>query len=56
VYISNIPGHAGSNTYCQSCKKLIIKRKEYDEVETKLKDGRCPYCNALIFGRFAFAG
>lgn len=56
VYISNIPGHAGSNTYCQSCKKLIIKRKEYDEVESKLKDGRCPYCNALIFGRFAFAG
>ncbi|MEA3438073.1 MAG: radical SAM protein, partial [Thermodesulfobacteriota bacterium] len=56
VYLSNIPGHMGANTYCQSCKKVIIRRKEYDVVETKLKDGRCAYCNALIFGRFPFKG
>ena len=56
VYISNVPGHEGANTYCQGCRKVIIKRKEYDEVESRLKDGHCASCNALIFGRFAFKG
>ncbi|MFH2138564.1 MAG: AmmeMemoRadiSam system radical SAM enzyme [Candidatus Omnitrophota bacterium] len=54
VYIGNIPGHAASQTYCQACKKMVIKRKEYDETESILKEGHCPNCNALIFGRFPF--
>lgn len=53
VYIGNIPGHLSANTYCQKCKKIIIKRKEYDEVESMIKDGHCPNCKALIFGRFS---
>jgi pyruvate formate lyase activating enzyme len=52
VYIGNIPGHSAGNTYCQKCKKVIIKRKEYDEIESKLKNGHCPNCKSLIFGRF----
>ncbi|MCP4649448.1 MAG: AmmeMemoRadiSam system radical SAM enzyme [PVC group bacterium] len=54
VYVGNIPGHNASHTYCQNCKKMVIKRKEYDEIEAILREGHCPHCNALIFGRFAF--
>ncbi|MBU1087388.1 MAG: AmmeMemoRadiSam system radical SAM enzyme [Candidatus Omnitrophica bacterium] len=53
VYIGNIPGHLSANTYCQKCKKIIIKRKEYDEVELNLKNGHCSNCKSLIFGRFS---
>lgn len=53
VYIGNVPGHQAANTYCQNCKKPIVKRKEYDEIETRLVQGHCPHCNALIFGRFS---
>ena len=54
VYVGNVPGHNAAHTYCQSCKKTIIKRKEYDEIEDRLIEGHCPYCNALIFGRFSY--
>ncbi|MCK5346922.1 MAG: AmmeMemoRadiSam system radical SAM enzyme, partial [Candidatus Heimdallarchaeota archaeon] len=54
VYIGNIAGHNGMHTYCQNCKKIVIKRKEYDEIEMPLKDGYCPYCKSLIFGRFSY--
>ncbi len=53
VYIDNVPGHKGSYTYCQSCKKPIIKRFEDDGLEISLNNGHCPYCQALIFGRFS---
>ncbi|MCM8812972.1 MAG: AmmeMemoRadiSam system radical SAM enzyme [Candidatus Omnitrophica bacterium] len=54
VYIGNIPGHPGAHTYCQKCKKPIIKRLEYDEIENRMAQGHCPHCKTLIFGRFAF--
>ncbi|MBU4305321.1 MAG: AmmeMemoRadiSam system radical SAM enzyme [Candidatus Omnitrophica bacterium] len=54
VYIGNVPGHLAAYTYCQGCKKAIVKRKEYDEIDDRLVEGHCPYCNALIFGRFSF--
>ena len=54
VYIGNIAGHAAAHTYCQNCKKVVIRRKEYDEIEDRLVEGRCPHCNSLIFGRFAY--
>ncbi|MDD5747333.1 MAG: AmmeMemoRadiSam system radical SAM enzyme [Candidatus Omnitrophica bacterium] len=54
VYIGNVQGHNAAHTYCQNCKKIIIKRKEYDEIEDRLIEGHCPYCNALVFGRFSY--
>lgn len=52
VYIGNVPGHSGTHTYCQKCKKAVIKRLEFDEIENYMSEGRCPYCQSLIFGRF----
>ena len=30
VYIGNVPGHSGENTYCPACGALVIQRELYD--------------------------
>jgi pyruvate formate lyase activating enzyme len=50
VYIGNIPGHAGENTFCPKCKKMIIRRTGYMVGEVNLKDGKCRYCGKPIPG------
>jgi len=50
IYIGNIPGEGGENTYCYSCGKLLIKRYGFEIIENKLKDGQCPECKARIDG------
>jgi pyruvate formate lyase activating enzyme len=50
VYIGNVPGHEGENTYCPACGALLIHRKMY-RVEVKaLENGRCSKCNETIPG------
>jgi pyruvate formate lyase activating enzyme len=48
VYIGNVPGHAGDNTYCPKCGELLIERYGFDVTRWRLKDHRCPKCNAEI--------
>lgn len=48
VYIGNIPGHPGENTYCPGCKKLLIQRDGFSVIEMKIKGGKCPYCGEQI--------
>jgi len=50
VYIGNIPGHEGENTYCPKCKKMIIQRTGYMVGEIHLKGGKCRYCGKPIPG------
>lgn len=50
VYIGNIPGHEGENTFCPNCKRLIIKRTGFMVGEVRLKNGRCEYCQRPIPG------
>jgi len=50
VYIGNIPGHAGENTFCPKCGKMIIQRKAYMVGEVHLKDGKCKSCGKPIAG------
>lgn len=50
VYIGNIPGEGGENTYCYSCRELLIERLGYTIRLYRLKDGRCPQCKTLIDG------
>jgi pyruvate formate lyase activating enzyme len=50
VYTGNIPGLEGENTYCWSCKKLIIRRYGYSISSYKIKDGECEYCGVKIDG------
>jgi pyruvate formate lyase activating enzyme len=53
VYIGNVPGHAGENTYCPQCKKLIVGRIGYCVTENNIKDGKCKFCGRSISGIWA---
>ena len=50
VYIGNISSEQGQNTYCPSCKVLLIERSGYTILQNRLKDGRCPDCGKEIYG------
>jgi pyruvate formate lyase activating enzyme len=53
VYIGNIPGHAGENTFCPKCKKMVIQRTGYMVGEINVKAGKCKYCGKPIPGIWA---
>jgi pyruvate formate lyase activating enzyme len=53
VYIGNVPGHKGWNTFCPRCKKMIIQRSGYMIGEVNLKAGKCGYCGKPIPGIWA---
>ncbi len=50
VYIGNVPGHEGENTFCPKCKRLIIQRTGFMIGEVKLKNGKCKFCGKPIPG------
>ena len=52
VYIGNVPGHEGENTYCPNpkCKKLLIGRMGYIVYENHTVGGKCRYCEREIPG------
>lgn len=50
VYIGNIPEHPSNNTYCPSCKKLLIERKGYSIIQNNIRNSSCRYCSERIAG------
>ena len=49
VYLGNVPGHSGENTYCPNCKKLLLKRYIFDVTKNDLSKGNtCPACGFKI--------
>jgi pyruvate formate lyase activating enzyme len=50
VYLGNVPGHQGENTFCPNCKKMIIARTGYRIDRVDIKDGKCVYCGYTIAG------
>jgi pyruvate formate lyase activating enzyme len=48
IYLGNVM--EGGNTFCHSCRKEIIKRHYMGLDDSRLRDGRCPYCGAAIAG------
>jgi len=51
VYIGNVPGHEGENTYCPGCGKAVVKRSGYSILEENLDEqGRCKFCGEKIPG------
>jgi pyruvate formate lyase activating enzyme len=52
VYIGNVPGHDGGNTYCHHWGSLLIKRYVFDILENHIREGKCPKCDTQIPGRF----
>lgn len=52
VYAGNLPGMTESyeNTYCPSCKTLLIKRSGFFVSKNAITDGACPKCSREIAG------
>ena len=50
VYIGNVPGHEGENTFCPNCRKRIIQRIGFMVGEMHLANGKCGYCGRPIPG------
>jgi len=50
VYIGNVPGHPGENTYCPKDGKLLIERKGYEILENNVVGGKCKFCGRPIPG------
>ncbi|OGR49292.1 MAG: AmmeMemoRadiSam system radical SAM enzyme [Elusimicrobia bacterium GWC2_51_8] len=52
VYIGNVPGSEGENTYCPKCGRALVRRYGYAVLENLLSSngGRCPYDGTKIPG------
>jgi pyruvate formate lyase activating enzyme len=50
VYVGNVPGHKGENTYCPECESLLIVRRGLGLVCYRLEGGRCPDCGWTVPG------
>ncbi len=50
VYVGNVPGHEGNNTYCHHCGKLLIERRGFFIPTWHLKGDRCGFCGTPIPG------
>lgn len=50
VYEGNVPGEGGENTYCPTCKEILIQRFGFSIIENRMKDGRCSRCGTSLEG------
>lgn len=50
VYVGNVPGDPGNNTYCPSCGRVIIGREGFSVTEMHLRGSTCGYCGTQIPG------
>ncbi|WP_297498900.1 AmmeMemoRadiSam system radical SAM enzyme [Thermococcus sp.] len=49
VYIGNVPGHPGENTYCPRCGRPVIVRWGFEITEYHVTPGgKCEYCGEEI--------
>ncbi len=50
VYLGNVPGTDGENTYCYHCHTRLIERVGYRIIANRIKDSKCPQCGTAIAG------
>ena len=52
IYAGNLPGSVENheNTYCYSCRNLLIERFSFRIIQNLIKNNSCPNCNARIPG------
>ncbi len=49
VYVGNVMSKEGQNTYCPSCRKILVERSGMTTLKNHLKDGACG-CGRKIYG------
>lgn len=50
VYMGNVPGHEGENTYCPNCKEMLVQRVGYKIYKNNIQNGQCQNCHHQIPG------
>ena len=50
VYVGNLPGHPGENTYCPKCRRAVVERAGFTVRSLRLRAGKCEYCQEKIAG------
>ena len=55
VYVGNVPGHAGENTVCPNCKRLLVRRTGYQVEDIALRGTFCSFCGHNINVRTSLA-
>lgn len=50
VYLGNVAGNRHDNTYCPSCRALLIERHGFDVTRMTIDRGRCPRCGQQVAG------
>ena len=50
VYVGNLARPEGNNTYCPSCKRLLVERHGFAVVRNEITAGKCPACKTEIKG------
>lgn len=53
VYLGNVSGQ-GEDTFCPQCRTKVIDRTGYSIRANRLRDGRCPDCDAAVDGVWEF--
>jgi pyruvate formate lyase activating enzyme len=51
IYKGNVWGE-GEDTFCPSCKKLLIQREGFEILKNVVNNGICPHCGEKIYGFF----
>jgi pyruvate formate lyase activating enzyme len=50
VYVGNVPGHEGENTYCPGCGNVAVERVGYRIGAVRIKKGKCEKCGTPLPG------
>jgi len=50
VYIGNVPGNPGEDTYCPNCENLLLDRTGFAISENNIDQGRCRFCKYEVPG------
>jgi len=49
AYVGNVPGHPLEHTYCHECKKIAVRRYNFDILEWNLDEkNQCKFCGTKI--------
>ena len=50
VYLGNVAGHKGENTFCPSCSRVLVRRYGYSILANNIQNGSCRFCGEKIPG------
>ena len=54
IYVGNVYGW-GNDTYCQGCRRPLVKRETFTILKNNIEKGKCSYCAAAIPGFFGIS-